>query len=390
MKKYLVVGLGVSGKAVLNFLQSQKKDCIVFDDKKTQDCISDIEKINVNEIKQAIVSPGIKLDHPLLEKLRMGSVEIIGEIEFAFRQLKNYSIGITGTNGKTTTTLLIAHVLNFLGKKAQALGNVGTPLTSYLLKKDPDEILVVELSSFQIETLQKKCLDQALILNITPDHLDRYGVVEKYAKAKCHIKESLKIGAVLHVSKEVLDTYANFLDTKNQIKIIEDDIEKAAFQILQEMSITHEQFLEALKTFERPKHRIEFVRKINNIFFYNDSKATNVFSVIYAIKKMSHPIILIAGGLDKGFSYEIWKSVFKGKVKNILAIGKSAEKIKNELKGFDVEIVETLELAVNRAYSIAKDNDAVLLSPGCASYDMFKNYEDRGEKFKLYVKNLAK
>ncbi len=400
--KILVIGLGISGKSAARFLLFKKENVlavdkkIIFDEELLDlkqnglDIKNENEEIDFFQIKMVVISPGISLNHFLVAKALNNNIEVIGEIELGFRYLKNRVVAITGTNGKTTTTTLISHVFNSANFKAKALGNIGTPLTSYLLNPDDDEIIILELSSFQLETLNSKKIDSAIILNITEDHLDRYESFSEYAKTKCNIKNLLKKDGKLFVTKELLSEFSEMLQTDNTIEIIENDINDAALKVCLDWKINSQIIHESFKNFKALKHRIELVGNINGISFYNDSKATNVYSVLYAIKKLEKDIILIVGGLDKGLSYTIWDKAFIGKVKHIFAIGQSAEKIRNELKNFDVEILNSLELAVIKAKEIAKENDKIVLSPGCSSFDMFKNYEHRGEEFKRYVEKVVK
>lgn len=421
MKKILVIGFGKSGKAAAEFLLKQNKKVIAVDQKsleiaknpEVQELLKNglqllpdlIEKIDFSEIGQVILSPGVIPSHPLAKEAQKRKIEIIGEIELGFRHLKNPAIGVTGTNGKTTVTLLCAHILNYAGMKATLLGNMGTPLTSFAGKSD--EILVVELSSFQLETLRQKCLDAAVVLNITPDHLDRYPTLIQYAGAKLRIRDVMKEEGKLFISKSVSEKFLpdekyplyddvsdlegkRFLAPLISGKIaINRENALAAFRLCSHFGVKPKTFMEALKTFKAPPHRIEYVAEINEISFYNDSKATNVESVIHAVKTLSGPIILIAGGLDKGTPFSPWIQTFKGKVKRVYVIGIAAKKIKQELESsFEVIHADSLFDAVQKAYKSAARKDQILLSPGCASFDSFRNYEHRGEEFKRCVKEL--
>ena len=283
---------------------------------------------------------------------------------------------------------LLEHVLNKNSIKAVALGNIKVALCSYLLKLEAQDLIVLELSSFQLENIKTKLFDIAVITNITPDHLDRYKNFQDYANQKLNILKCLKKDKILYTTKKVVKSFI-VKNNKINIKEVKEDIEDIAQKICLDLKIEKQNFLNALKTFKKVEHRLEFVREINDISFYNDSKATNVASVIYAVKKIKTPIILIAGGVDKGFGYKIWKKAFIGKVKCILAIGKSAKKIKNELTGFDVLIKKDLKSAVLKAFELAKKDESVLLSPGCSSFDMFKNFEHRGKNFKKIVSLLG-
>lgn len=397
-KKYLVLGLGKSGKAACNFLISKKKQVIGIDNNLIED--EEIKKLKQNSveifkdnnvdlknIEKVVISPGINPNHEIIKKAKENNIEIIGEIELGARFLKNRCVGVTGTNGKTTLTKLICHILNENKIKAISLGNVGVSFTSYIDKLEKDEVVVLELSSYQLETMTSKFLDSAVIINITPDHLDRYKTLKEYASAKLNIANCLKKDKILYASKKVIKRYFA-KNSEINIREVNDDVDDIAKSVCLDWQISEENIDKAIKTFKRIEHRLEFVREINKVSFYNDSKATNVDSVLYAVKKMDRPIILIVGGIDKGFTYKVWVKPFKNKVKYVLAIGQSANKIKEELKGFDVQILKDFEEAVKKAFSLAHENECVLLSPGCSSFDMFKNYEHRGEEFKKIVKSL--
>ncbi len=447
MKTALVLGYGVSGKAAAEYLcfkgyrvivvdkkkqtntnESKTKNKVennnlsfVLDDQKTLNEKLDFKNKTTN-ISLLVVSPGIAPDHPLILKAQKQRIEIIGEAELALRFLKNPAIAVTGTNGKTTVTSLITFVLNYAGKKARAVGNIGKSLSSVLLAQDlkktvnkikteetkqnnNNEILVVELSSFQLEQMRKKAFMAGVVLNITPDHLNRHKTLENYARAKCSLQSLIKKEGKFFVSNEVAETWKDFLKSGfylydfNESNFLKDsylsNLEKenlmGAFSLLKTFGIDLQTFKAALKQFKRPEHRIEYVAKIRGVTFYNDSKATNIYSVIYAINSLGGSIILIAGGKDKGLSFSQWNAAFKGKVKKVLAIGECQEKIAQQLKSqYGVEKIKNLKSAVLRAYGLAKEKDIVLLSPGCSSFDQFQNYEHRGQEFKKFVDQIEK
>lgn len=437
-KNILIIGMGKSGVSAAQFLL--KKGCknITGTDRNTQiDLLPSIQALkqegvtilheaalkDISPYDLVILSPGVPPNNEIYQKAQSAGIEIIGEIELACRFVSQKFIGITGTNGKTTVTLLTAHVLNQSGIPARALGNIGIPLTSELLQIGHDEILVVELSSFQLETLNQRVMDAAVILNITPDHLDRYTSMEEYAKAKCRIATCMKPGSSLLVEQKTVDAYGNLLtsfpiktygynpscaiytdmihvyaqgkvaytlpqecqgrinhDTENQM---------AAYGLCSTFGVTGKDFAAALQSFKKPPHRVEFCRTLNGVSYYNDSKGTNIDAVLRAIASLPGTIILIAGGLDKGSPYTPWIQAFTDKVSHICAIGQAAPKIKEQLDPhFKVELCESLEKAVQLASTYAKPGDTVLLSPGCASYDMFKDYIHRGEEFKRIVNQL--
>lgn len=395
-KKYLVLGLGKSGKAACFFLLDKNKKIIAVDNNLKED--EEIKKLKKNieiltnnnvdfsSIEKVVVSPGVRPDHEIIKRAKKKNIEIIGEIELGCRYLKNKCVAITGTNGKTTLTTLVYHILNENKIPAVALGNIGIGLTSFLDKISPEDVVVLELSSFQLETMSAKFIDFAVITNITPDHLDRYQSFQKYALTKLNIINCLKKDKILYTTKKVIKRY--FLNNKINIKEVKEEIEDIAKEICLDLKVSKENIDKAISTFKRIEHRFEFVREIKGVCFYNDSKATNVDAVLYAVKKINGPIILIAGGVDKGCSYKVWKKTFGDKVKHIIAIGQSAKKIKFELTGFDVQIFDDLNSAVKKAFFLAQKNDCILFSPGCSSFDMFNNYEHRGEVFKKIVNSI--
>jgi UDP-N-acetylmuramoylalanine--D-glutamate ligase len=393
--KTVVLGLGVSGKAAATFLLAQGKQVIGVDKKGdtllhtpeiqklvSQGLVLSNEDLLLHEIDQIILSPGIPLSHPLAQKAQAENIEVIGEVEFAFRHIRNRCIGITGSNGKTTTTLLITHVLNKMGFSARALGNVGTGLSTYLLHPNLEDILVVELSSFQLETLKTRCLDFALILNITENHLDRYHSMKEYVDAKLSIQHCLKESGVLFISRQVAPFCSGrIFDQGETLQNVQ-----AAFAICEQFGITEERFSENLKSFQKPLHRIEDIGSIDGVAFFNDSKSSNVESVMYAVRQFSGPLILIVGGTDKGSSYLPWIECFKGRVKHVVAYGMARDKIEREIGSkIPCTKVGPFAEAVNMACAMGEKEDTVLLSPGCSSYDQFPNFERRGDAFRELI-----
>ena len=385
-----------------------------------QDQLKDVQTFDA-----IVLSPGVPPTHPLCIQAENAGIPMIGEVELALRELKIPCIGITGTNGKTTVTLLTTHILNACGKKAMALGNVGVPLADAIdtLDEKHCEIAVVELSSFQIDTLHLPCLDVAALLNITPDHLDRYGTMEAYALSKARISVLLKPSGTLYLNEECEHEFPNLFklsrielygytptctirakegtiynegtlaftlpEKYNRPRSHDSENIMAAFALVQRFGVTGEQFLAALETFEKPRHRIEFVKQVKGVDFYDDSKGTNIDAVTRAVETLQGQIILIAGGVDKGAPYVPWIPVFKGKVRAICAIGQASAKILGELGGhYPVTVHATLDEAVRHAFTSARPGDQILLSPGCSSYDMFRDYAHRGEEFQRIVNTI--
>ncbi len=400
--KILVIGYGVSGKSAAAFLRFKGHEAVIVDKKGGEGVLFDTPELPLDGFDQVILSPGVPQTHPLVQKALQSRIEVIGEIELGFRHLQNRCFGITGSNGKTTTVLLTAHILNESGKKARALGNVGDSLTGYLISADPNEVLIVELSSFQLETLKTKKLEASLILNITPNHLDRYFSMQEYAEAKALIQN---ISDEVYVSRQV---EAEFGALFKGAKDFEKDIEpinslgytklemaskqsvQAAYLLCKRCGVTDVEFLHSLQTFKKPPHRIEWVAEIDGVSYYNDSKSSNIDSVMHAVGRFDGPLVLIIGGLHKGSSYRPWIEKFKGKVRHIIAYGKAAPIMEFELAPhFSFQSVDRFADAVKLAKAQAKKRETVLLSPGCSSYDQFENYERRGESFKRLVRELS-
>lgn len=437
-KNVAVLGMGVSGKAASEFLLHQGAR-VTGIDKNKERLAADSEIVALKEkglktlveeevtsaqaFDLIVTSPGIPETHPLIQSAKASGLLCIGEIELGCKALTNKALGITGTNGKTTVTLLVTHVLNQCKKKAKALGNVGQPLTKELLTIDKECIAVLELSSYQIESLFQRCLDAAVILNITPDHLDRYRTMENYAKAKCDLTRAVKQGCPLFVEESVWSGYkhllhggevrlygylpSSFIYTDLRFVYLDGrvafilppslagrkshDLENllAAFALCSEMKVSGPSFLAAWHTFQKPHHRIELVAESEGVRYYDDSKGTNVDAVIRAVESIKGPIYLIAGGVDKNFPYTTWIEEFKGDLRHIFAIGQAAEKMEQQLSAYiPVTLCRSLEEAIVQAKELAKNGDNVLLSPGCSSYDMFRDYAHRGDEFQRIVNAL--
>lgn len=410
--KKLIFGLGTTGRAVADFFL-KKNLTVIGVDKKYQEsylpllergmtyCPED-EVVSLEGVDLFILSPGISENHPLVRKALDQGIEVIGEIELALRECSRPLIGITGTNGKTTVTLLVAHVLNESGIKAEALGNIGLPLISHL---EGEGIGVVELSSFQLDSAACPKLKGAILLNVTPDHLDRYPTLEDYARSKFSIQNLLEKEAPFilenqaalnysHLIKRSAETYSfekspftsSFLVQKSH------DAENfiAAYLLTRQFGISEDQFIKAVSTFKKPPHRIEFVREMKGIRFWNDSKGTNVDATLRAVEMMKGPVVLIAGGVDKHFPYTSWINPFMNKVQHVVTIGEASERICRDLKGcIPTSSKESLKEALLFAHKVIGEQGDVLLSPGCASYDMFRDYADRGDQFKSLVRSLS-
>ena len=393
-RKTLVLGYGISGQGAANLLKAQGKEFIALDRVAKDEVELDRSDYPLENIDQIILSPGISKNHPIIQRAATMGIEVVGEIEYAFRSMQNRAIGVTGTNGKTTVTLLTTEFLNQSGIPARAVGNVGEPLSAALLKVRPDEILVIELSSYQLETVRSKKLSAAAYLNLTPDHLDRYGNMREYAKAKAKIQDCLVDEGQFFLSEDVFNDYPDLffqrpfkmlkkvdaeLDLDSiRLGLPEEENRTIAFQLASVFGAQNNE----IKTFRKPKHRIEWVAEIDQVIYLDDSKGTNIDAVVYALKRLPGPIILLAGGVDKGASYAPWTALLKEKVRHMVVYGSAAEKMELELKeSVSLMRKEKFADAARLAKSLASKGDIVLLSPGCSSFDQFQNYEKRGEAF---------
>lgn len=350
---------------------------------------------------------------------------MVSEIEFAIRYTDAKIIGITGTNGKTTTSLLTYHLLKENGFDVGLAGNIGHSLAQQVAENDR-EYFVVELSSFQLDGMHKSRLNVAILLNITPDHLNRYdNDFQKYVQSKFRIIRNMRKEDFFiwnqgddTIYKEIAQLKSNvgmvpinlqkmegamaYLVEKNLMFKDGDSLKRisktilpllgkhniintmAAVEAVRKIGINWDGILDALKTFENAPHRLEYVGNINRVDFYNDSKATNVDAVWYALESFENPLVLILGGIDKGNDYSHIDELVAEKVKALVALGEDNTKIESHFKSYltDTTSTDSVFNAVEIAYSKASEGDVVLLSPACASFDLFKNYEERGERFK--------
>lgn len=405
MLKALILGRGVSGKGAGELLEKLGFDFDFFEDG------DGIEK--VSDYDFAVKSPGFPPGHRTVKLLEESSVPLYGEVELAYRFMKGEIVGITGTNGKSTTTALVYHALKEAGRKAFVGGNYGIAASSFALETDGESISVLELSSFQIEDLTSFRGDVGAILNVTPDHLDRYGSFEEYLKAKLKMREhfdwlvvnredpSLKgikgegvigfgEGGEFRVEGKCLTGDGVRIDVGELPLKGVHNLQNylCALSILRLLGLTEEEIYRGFSGFKGLPHRTEPVGKVRGVLFINDSKSTNVDSVAKALLSFER-VILIAGGKDKGLDFKVLSPIIKERVKRVVAIGQAAPIIEESFSPL-VEVIRarSMEEAVRLAFSGAEPGDVVLLSPGCASFDMFRNYAERGEAFKEAVRKL--
>ncbi len=366
--------------------------------------------LNADEV---VKSPGIPLTAPLIQKLQKQGTHIISEIEFAARYTNAKMICITGSNGKTTTTSLIYYILKQAGLNVGLAGNIGNSLALQVAHEDHD-YYVIELSSFQLDNMYDFKADVAILLNITPDHLDRYDFkFQNYVDAKFRItRNQTKEDSFIYWAEDpVIDRemkkiqlgatlYPYGFTCPNPLPVGEDELAlKGKHNVLNSMAATiaanvvgikKEVIRESLKTFQGVEHRLQYVATVKGVRWINDSKATNVNSCWYALESMTTPTVLILGGKDKGNDYSEIDELVKQKCHTLVFMGLHNEKLREHFGGFGLNIIDTDNLhdAIQGAYKAAHEGDTVLLSPCCASFDLFKSYEDRGEQFMAAVKNL--
>jgi len=376
-----------------------------------------------------IISPGVPASADIVKKIVSRGIPIFSEIEFASWVCDGKIIGVTGSNGKTTTTTLIGEIFLAAGFDTFVCGNIGLPFAQVADKIGTNGIAVVEISTFQLEWIADFRPDVALILNLSPDHLDRHGTFEAYKKLKYRITENQSAEDCLALNFGDVDTMRNNIttsanknyffdgdDSKAKVFVRNDELfvreydevksiirtsdiripgphnlQNAAAAILAsvEFGIKPETIAGVLRTFAGVEHRLETVDSVAGITFFNDSKATNVDSVCYALRSIDTSIYLIGGGRDKGASYTPLIEHGKGKIKGVILIGEAREKMFEALgREFPTQFADTLEDAVEKCFELARPGDAVLLSPACASFDMFESYEQRGKAFKQAVVKL--
>jgi UDP-N-acetylmuramoylalanine--D-glutamate ligase len=420
-KRVLVVGLGKSGLAASQLLTSQGARVFISDQKskkELRDFIRQLPKgVNLETAGQnflndsydlIVLSPGVSSHHPKIKKALEKKTEVWSELELGWRFVKPFkTIAITGTNGKTTTTALIGHILKKVGKPTIVGGNIGTPLCSLVRKIHSRHYLVLEVSSYQLERHQTFHPNVGLFLNLTPDHLARHGSMSGYANAKLRLFKNMtpkdfsvlnrtdrwckKIAPQIH-AKKIWFPSPSLQKIGQTIKLPgEHNIQNAmaAAAALQSVGIKTSDIIRGIKTFKGVDHRIQFVRTLNGVDYFNDSKATNVDSTLVALKAFSKKIILILGGEDKGAPYTPLIPLINEKVRTILTIGEAAPLIRKDLKvSLPLLDCKTLNRAVSLARKLAFRGDVVLLSPACASFDQFKNFEHRGEMYSRLVRSL--
>lgn len=446
-KSVLVVGSGISGIGAAESLWKAGARPIIYDEndklnkediaaKLPKGCVCEIvigtlpEEI-MTDMSLVVVSPGVPVDTPLIEGLKGCGLPIWGEIELAYRLGKGRVIAITGTNGKTTTTTLVGEIMAAYYEHVDVVGNIGTPYTAAALTSDENTVTVAEVSSFQLETIDRFHPVVSAILNITPDHLNRHHTMENYiaAKERVCLNQTGEDVCVLNYENEYTKAFGErcpartvyfssvrklesgfYLDgdeiceakdghirslmnihDMNLVGLCNVENVMAAIIIAQAMGVPEDIYLKTIRSFKAVEHRIEFVASKGGVDYYNDSKGTNPDAAIQGIRAMSKPTVLIGGGYDKQSEYDEWIEAFDHKVKCLVLIGQTREKIAACAKAHGIEnivLADSFEEAFRICTETARPGDAVLLSPACASWGMFPNYEVRGKLFKEMVNAL--
>ena len=440
-KKIAVIGAGRSGEAAAFLLGERGASVFVSDQKPGSDAL--IQQFRdkgiecefgghtdrIYESDAWIISPGLSYHDEKYLKAKEKGISIYAELEAASWFCKAPIVAVTGSNGKSTTTAWIGDMCRKAGKQTAVAGNIGHAFSLEVGQLPADGIAVLEVSNFQLESIETFHPQVALLLNLTPDHLDRHGSMAEYARIKARIFENQTASDVLIDNIEdplvcekasaaksrlwgfglsphkgdgasiqdgmitvVIDQHKEYEFPASDIALPgKHNLQNAMGAMLaaRALDLPREAVAESLRTFKALAHRLEFVRELGGVRYYNDSKATNVDSVQYALQSFQNPVILIAGGRDKNSDFTLLNSLIRKHVKKGILIGEAAEKMAQAWDGLcDLESASTLETAIRKAKSIAQKNDVVLLSPACASFDMFKNFEDRGDQFKQLVMQL--
>jgi UDP-N-acetylmuramoylalanine--D-glutamate ligase len=449
-KKIVVVGLGKTGVALSRFLTGQGARVTVTDQAQEKDLVDAIDEIRPMGVNMqlgghhekafetcdlVVISPGVPMTLPHLKYAQDRGVPVIGEIELASRFISEPMIAVTGTNGKTTTTTMIGHMLKHSGLSVFVGGNIGTPLISYLESPEKADVILIEISSFQLDTIKTFRPSIGAFLNVSRDHMDRYESFDHYLKSKLRIFENQtsEDAAIINASDPHLysacndicskkwffgsvetpfDATGNYLqmdvNTKKATFFGVDgrrslfdltqmhlkgrhNLENASAAIMTSIAAgaSHKIIQKVLNEFKGLPHRMETIRTLNGIQFVNDSKATNVDATIKAIESFTKPLILIMGGRDKEDDFSTLKNALENRVKLILLMGEAKHNILKQLQGASsIKLVDSMDKAVFTAFNRAKPGDVVLLAPACASFDMFDSYAHRGDVFRKAVLRL--
>jgi len=452
--KALVVGLGRSGVAVTKLLCKKGVKVTITDELNKSDLKDSLEALEGYDFDSElgkhvlktfceqdfiVVSPGVKLNIKPLQQAEKSKIPILSEIEVASQFISEPIIAITGTNGKTTTSTMIAEMIQASGKTVFLGGNIGIPLSDYATRREKSDWVVAEVSSFQLDTTLSFHPHIAVFLNVAPDHLDRYPAYDDYVQSKMRLKDNMteedyvvvnlrdqKLMSLLSNAKPKMlcftsDSLAKtpshyvekfqgvYLDSPTTMHLKASRWKEHVFQVgevklrgvhnkenmmaamcaAKLAGVSNEAIQKVFNNFKPLPHRMEFVARKNQVTFYNDSKGTNVHSLLRSLESFDEPIILIAGGRDKGEDYSSLALPIRKHVKNLILIGEAKEKINRAIGDYsETFLVGTFEEAIYLAYQKSRSGDVILLSPGCASQDMFKNYEERGDYYKKIIQRF--
>lgn len=448
-KNVLVFGSGISGMGAVKLLAEVEAQILLYDGNEKLkeeevrrklpegcDCqiiLGELPDNVIESLELAVMSPGVPQDIPPVERIRAKGITIWGEVELAYQMGKGRVLAITGTNGKTTTTALLGEIMKAYSDSVFVVGNIGNAYTGAALSTKDDSYVVAEISSFQLETIESFAPEVSAILNITEDHLNRHHTMEEYIRVKelIAVNQTKENYCILNYEDKELREFAErcpatpvffsserrlpqgiFLEGDRIIMKTEDEETEivktgdlyllgkhnyenvmAAAAMAWYAGVPVEIIRRTVMAFKAVPHRIEFVEEIDGVAYYNDSKGTNPDAAIKGIQAMERPTLLIGGGYDKESSYEEWINAFDGKVKYLVLIGQTREKIQkaaHECGFYNTILADDLEEAVKICAQKAQKGDAVLLSPACASWGQFDNYEQRGDKFKEYVRRMMK
>lgn len=446
-KNVLVYGSGISGIGAADLLEKVGANPVIFDEKeqineldildkladgsRSRVVLGTVEDAVMDTLDLVVLSPGVPTDLPLIRRFRAQNIPVWGEVELAYQMGQGRVLAITGTNGKTTTTALLGQIMKDYARSVYVVGNIGTPYTSVALDMTPDTYTVAEISSFQLETIHAFHPQVSAILNITEDHLNRHHTMEEYIRVKelITVNQNETDTCVLNYEDTVLREFGGklksrvlffssarklergiYLDGEDMILQTDEWIPvvnvkelkliglhnyenvMAAVAMAYSMGVPMDSIRKSICAFKAVEHRIEYVEEKKGVVYYNDSKGTNPDAAIKAIQAMNRPTLLIGGGYDKNSDYREWIQAFDGKVRYLVLIGATREKIAREARecGFtDIILRDNMIEALDFCVEHADAGDAVLLSPACASWGEFDNYEQRGDRFKEYVYNLG-
>ncbi len=441
-QKFMILGASKSGYAVAKYLLAKKADCSIYEEfssEKTDKAKEELSTLGckivdkeerLKEVEKSdviIISPGIPINHELAVYAKKLNKRIVGELEFGFSEFLPITIGVTGTNGKTTTVSLIDSILTTADISHKTVGNIGVPVSEKIEESDKNSVMLAEVSSFQLESISSFCPTIACILNVAPDHLERHYTMENYIFLKKRIMKNQRESdyAVLNYDDEIVKSFAGetkakviwvslksktdgayvldgaiyykeeFITSLEDFALIgEHNVYNALFSVVVSklLGIDNEYIKKALKEFKGVKHRLELISKRNGIKIYNDSKSTNTSATITALDFVKRPTVLILGGSEKGESYDLlFKKVKESPVKHIVITGASRFNMLESAGNngvFDITVTENFELAIKVAMMMAESEDCILFSPACASFDKFSGYEERGDCFVKTVEDF--